>query len=343
MSRSRWIFIVCLIILMLLLCALLVIQVVILSFGTSSDCDIKESSQFFLNNTNQSDIILTFTTMPDRMNKQEFKKAVSSMLLQSRRPKQIRANIPYVLKKTGKTYDIPEWLLNSPVTIYRAEDQGPATKYLSTLQDFKGTKQRILICDDDVVFDQDTVKEYEKAIQNFPESAVAAFGAEFKRKVNTDNNSLDDIYFQETECDIYAGKIHPIMAMFFPHKKLESISEKINSKSIDMVYGAFTYCIAADMVNPDELALFDTMPKEAYFVDDVVMSANLSANNISKKVIHHLPVPRITYSSFLSSVFSYLFHTTHESEALSQTVNVEHKNDNVMIRHFKHVWGTKPF
>jgi len=334
--------IICLVLLLFFLIAILFLLVMFFTMGVSSNCNIQQSSEFYNQNTDISNIIITFTTMPDRLQSDLFQKMVSSALSQSVRPQEIRAHIPYKLKKTGKEYIIPDWLSATKVNIVRVEDHGPATKFLSAVKDYQSTNQRFLVCDDDIVLDTDAIKEFQLAANKYPNLAIAPFGTVFHRKIDPDSQQVKDVHFEEKTglCQSYMGKGHHAFKLILPNH-LQFVGEK-SIKSVDLLYGCFTYSITANMVNYDELTDWKNMPKQAFFVDDVVLSAHLAKNRVPKVVLPNLPIQRLTYKSLAKAAVFELFKIGFDDEALSANTNTSNDNNNVVIKHFLDVWGTKP-
>lgn len=85
-------------------------------------------------------IIASLTTTPTRINFIE--PTINSILNQTISIEAIELNIPYVFKRTGEKYEIPEWLIDleknnknnkCELRIYRTEDYGAITKVAPTL------------------------------------------------------------------------------------------------------------------------------------------------------------------------------------------------------------------
>ena len=82
--------------------------------------------------SNENHLVVTMTTLPERIISNHFKKVINSLLNQSLKPKYIILNIPYLYK--NKKYIIPNWITkNRNIKINRCEDKGPATKFLGSL------------------------------------------------------------------------------------------------------------------------------------------------------------------------------------------------------------------
>jgi hypothetical protein len=317
----------------LVLLVILLIILIITDFAESCSCDINESSRKYLNNKNISDIVVTFTTMPQRLKSATFKKCVSSILTQSLRAQEIRINIPYILKKTGENYIIPEWLSKTPVIIVRPEDEGPATKYLETLRHYKDTKQKILVYDDDSILPPNTILKYDKFMKEYPNTVIATFGTLLNRKKNKNGETVA-VTDSEDKAIQFAGKYH--MCTHFCYKHLQKVMKSDKIQKVDFIYGVNGYCLVADMVDVNVLSDFKSMPKSAFFVDDIVMSGHLASRNIPRVVGYDLECTRMTYENIFG-VLKHYFDGSNK-ETLSLTANSSNKNNATMIEYFSPHW-----
>jgi len=114
-------------------------------------------------------IILTLTTIPSRLSDSSdygIKSCIESLLNQNYNEYEIHINIPGRSKQTGEEYIIPEWLKeisNDKLKIFSdLEDLGPVTKIYYTLQRITNPESIIIVCDDDLVYHPDMIKEHIK-------------------------------------------------------------------------------------------------------------------------------------------------------------------------------------
>jgi len=112
--------------------------------------------------------IISLTTIPSRLAAEYdagIKSCISSLLSQEYPGTYyIHFNIPLQLKSTGEEYIIPQWLTdivktNSNFLIYRTDDLGPITKFYPTIQRTKNPDTIIVVCDDDLVYHPEMLKE----------------------------------------------------------------------------------------------------------------------------------------------------------------------------------------
>lgn len=327
--------------LFLMIVALILTIVIFISYGEPDDCDIYLSSKFYDTNSNISDIVISLTTMPARLQSSAFQKNISVMLTQSIRPQEIRINIPHVLKKSGKKYEVPEWLEKISVTIVRCEDEGPATKYLPTLRHFAGTKQKVLIYDDDNLMPLTSIKNYQKLMAKYPNSVIGAYGNRLSRHFDADNKLISTSTDPSLEGTTFYGKIFWLIPILTAASRWQQVSVEKEIEKVDIIFGYTGYCLTADMVDVDKLSDFQSMPKEAFFVDDVVLSGHLAARNISRIVAREIEFPRMTYLAALRAFKNTVFPNSTD-ETLSATVNKDNKNNATMINHFFTAWGESP-
>ena len=125
-------------------------------------------------------IIASLTTIPSRIDL--ILSTIQSIAAQTIPVDSIEINVPYIFKRTGETYEIPEWLIDleqssknskCEIRIFRTEDYGAITKIAPTLlrhKDKEGTY--IWSVDDDFIY---------------PENMVAVLYREFS---STDNYVL---------------------------------------------------------------------------------------------------------------------------------------------------------
>src|SRR5687768_8477868 len=93
--------------------------------------------------------VFSLTTTPDRINR--IRPTLESLRDQTRPANAIYLNVPYYSRKTGKPYQLPEWLDDFPeVTVVRCEDYGPATKLIPALELEKDPETIIIVVDDDI-------------------------------------------------------------------------------------------------------------------------------------------------------------------------------------------------
>ena len=118
-------------------------------------------------------VILTLTTVPNRLKNKSpygFKAVIYSLMNQAYENFELHLNIPNINKKTGEEYIIPEWLKEidgmwvrrNRLRIYRTEDFGPITKLYPTVQRITDQNTKIIVVDDDLIYDSRMIEEHLK-------------------------------------------------------------------------------------------------------------------------------------------------------------------------------------
>lgn len=192
-------------------------------------------------------IVITMTTIPERINKMH--PTIASLLDQSIKADEIALNLPWKTRK-GKSYDIPKWLSEiKEVKIYRVnEDEGPATKLLPTLRRETNPDTKILVVDDDVIYNSKTLEKLLK-VHDKRKCAVTQYGI-----VLQPDGSLPSTYSR--------------VEGFFTY-----------SRKVDLLQGFSGFLVTPSMF-PKEVYDLKLGPKEAISVDDIWFSGWLAYNNI---------------------------------------------------------------
>ena len=105
-------------------------------------------------------IIVSLTTSPKRIH--TLKAVLKRLMSQTVQPDKIVLNLPHVFKRTGETYDIPDYLHQPWLYINRCEDIGPATKILPTRELVKDPDTIIISVDDDIIYRKTMIASFLK-------------------------------------------------------------------------------------------------------------------------------------------------------------------------------------
>ena len=105
-------------------------------------------------------ILVSLTTSPTRIH--TLKPILKRLMEQTVQPDKIVLNVPYVFKRTGETYTIPEYLYQPWLHINRCEDIGPATKIIPTRELVKDPETIIISVDDDILYKKDMIETFLK-------------------------------------------------------------------------------------------------------------------------------------------------------------------------------------
>jgi hypothetical protein len=307
------------------------------SYIVPLDSNLFQAKKFFEYNNNVSDIVISLTTMPRRLRSKSFKKVVEAMLLQKMRAKEIRINIPHVLKKTGQKYVVPKWLERLPVTIIRCEDYGPATKYIPTLRHYikENPLQKILIYDDDAIMPPNTISGYNRYLKKFPCATLTAKGNLLKRRkmyiVGSYNRGYNYISATHPTLKLVLGILY--LGQSYPRY----LVSKNRCKSVDIIFGGAGYLIQPWMFDIEELCDYSKMPKEAFYVDDIVISGFLAKRGIKRLVVPELQLPKVTSDVAMNYISGFIKFP--DPESLYSNHNRDDTNNNVMTNFFRKYWN----
>jgi hypothetical protein len=125
-------------------------------------------------NPRPSEVIVTLTTIPSRLGL--IAPTLKSLLRQTARPREIRLCLPPWSEREQRAYVVPEWLHGLRcVTVVRCADEGPATKFLSTLR-ASPPDQLVLVVDDDRIYHAGLLEALARQAAAAPDRAFAAAG-----------------------------------------------------------------------------------------------------------------------------------------------------------------------
>lgn len=126
-------------------------------------------------------VVITLTTVPERMNSGTIELAIVSLCEQSDSDYEVHLNIPYVYNVTNEQYVIPDWLNQlrnrySHLRVFRTDDFGPPTKIVPTLKRISNLETIIIVVDDDNTYNCDMVREHRKYQSIISDSALCYHG-----------------------------------------------------------------------------------------------------------------------------------------------------------------------
>lgn len=259
---------------------------------------------------NRSDIIISFTTIPERI--EEIDLTLKSLLWQDRTPASINLYLPYKSFRNGLEYVIPERFtrLKSLNIIRVEEDFGPASKFIHALRSLP-EDQKILVVDDDNIYPQSYVSQFEQASDKNPESIVCASGWRVP----------DDLIDKPTTFWSNITKTPPTPV---PGTRVSK------NYQTDIIQGYSGYVLKPSFFDMEELTNYEGVPKQVRFVDDVWVSAHAKV----EKII--FPMKRFCYSPFFKGDF-------YKSSSLAKINNhgkEDHydRNNSVALRYFESKW-----
>jgi glycosyltransferase involved in cell wall biosynthesis len=153
-------------------------------------------------------VVITLTTVAERLSDTKYGEngiisCIKSLQNQSYTDFEIHFNIPYISAYSMEKYVIPDWLHQfDKVKIFRMDDLGAATKIIPTIERITNPETIIIVCDDDLVYHEDMVKEH---VKNQSERDCA-FGYD---SLGTDEPKFNDVrdYFVVSVPFEMSGKI----------------------------------------------------------------------------------------------------------------------------------------
>lgn len=123
------------------------------------------------------------TTIPNRLNTQiltnGIKPTLDILTNLSYQNYEVHLNVPFVNKKTGEEYIIPEWLINydsDKLKIFRTEDFGSITKLIPTIDRLSDPNDIIITVDDDLFYIDGFIEYHLKKREQYPNCAIGFAG-----------------------------------------------------------------------------------------------------------------------------------------------------------------------
>ena len=126
--------------------------------------------------------LITLTTGPNRLNasnQQSLKTLFEILLNLTYTNYEIHFNIPFMCKKTGEEYIIPDWLdelVSEKFKIYRTLDYGSITKILPTILRINDPETIIITVDDDLIYIDGFIEYHLEKRKAYPDAALGFAG-----------------------------------------------------------------------------------------------------------------------------------------------------------------------
>ena len=219
-------------------------------------------------------VIGSLTTIPGRYNK--LRRTLKSLEAQEYRLDAIYLGIPHRSRRLNTEYPELPADITSMCTVVKCEnDYGPCTKIVGGLQSETDSDTIIITFDDDVVYSPNLVSILMTRHLQFPQAAIGSsgillkYGFPFYSTVNNCSNNWNSLTgFNVPEngraVDILCGFSSVLyLRKFFPH--------------VEKLHENFLHFPLAD--------------NDVYFNDDIMISAYLSAHNIERRIVPHVPPP----------------------------------------------------
>ncbi|RJE72725.1 MULTISPECIES: hypothetical protein [Reichenbachiella] len=259
-----------------------------------------------MSNKPRSKAVISLSVLPTRF--KGLTPTLNSLTDQSVLPEKIILNLPKAFERDKAEYIIPDYVTNHPLVEINwiEKDMGPATKLLPTLNLYENEPEKlIIIVDDDQLYPKGMVENYINQSKSLPDAAMTLSGW-------TVPSSFD-----------HGDKVQLYGAIVRIYRKDTSVDEPVR---VDCLQGAASFAVKPKLFDRGVFD-FDNAPREAFFVDDIWVSGNLSR---CKSPVYVVPAP-FRYGRFVSLRQSAEF-------GLSSTVNADNTNNNKLYRYFQKEW-----
>ena len=266
--------------------------------------------QAWQDNSLRSDAIVSLTTIPSRL--PLIGLTLKSLMRQRLAPARIVLNLPRFSRRENTPYEVPEFLQGlRSVHIRWCEDLGPATKLLPSLMG-EDADQRIVVVDDDRIYPDNLIEDLVAAAKRQPNTVASMRGwvvpPDLTDRPTTLWRKLSRVPSAPT----------PVRA--------RSISSPIR---VDIIMGVSGYLVQPSFFDLAGIMDYSAAPREAFFVDDVWISA-------------HLKVPRFVipsaHVSYQPKQYKGIFDRTALSEINNGPRDDGLRNNTIVIRHFPKKW-----
>jgi len=192
-------------------------------------------------------IIASLTTIPSRIDL--IFATIQSILNQTIPIDSIEVNIPFIFKRTGETYEIPEWLIDlekstknskCEVRIFRTEDYGAITKIAPTLLRYKDKKDTyIWSVDDDFVYPENMVAVLYREFRTTTKYVLSHSGGFWKYNVDSKECVGYNSFRREGFVDFIEGFASVLYPSFIIQRDFEDYviktSETVDCRNSDDV------------------------------------------------------------------------------------------------------------
>ncbi len=256
-----------------------------------------------------SGLVVTLTTIPSRLHK--IAPTLKSLLRQSARPAEIRLCLPAWSVREARPYETPAWLgALRCVTVTRCEDEGPATKFLSTLRAVEPGRA-VVVVDDDRVYHPRLLECYAALAAAHPGEAIGGAGWSVPEDLIDRPTTLR----ARLEGAVYV----PVRG-----NQLRAVRE------VDILMGVHSYVVRPEFFDLAALGDFSGAPAAVRQVDDVWISAHCQA----LKRVHPL---RMSYVDYLP--WEYHGHQRATSLGrLNRADDPAERGNSIALRHLSAHW-----
>ena len=202
----------------------------------------------------ETNFIISLTTLPSRY--ESLKQCLKSLLEQNYDNYEIHLNIPKNNKLEGP-YKHKLEFNNDKLKIYYVDDIGPISKLFYTLERTKNMNQRIISVDDDIIYNKNMLKEYNKILSNsnYLDCCIGFAGI---YPLNNNNT----FWVSNNKKPVYAGIIEGYKSACYKRNFFDdNFFTSIKKKNMEWAYN------------------------KIYYEDDVIISSYLGYKKIIKVVM----------------------------------------------------------
>jgi hypothetical protein len=258
----------------------------------------------------RADIVVCLTTTPTRAARLE--PTLRSLLDQSVAPARVRLHLPRWSLREDRAYEIPDFLQGlSMVELVRCEDEGPATKLLPALRDFAGRpEQRILVVDDDRIYQRHLVEDFDAASALHPTAAIAGRGWVVPGDLLDRPTTLLSSLLQRPPAPIACTRVR-------------------GPRAVDVMQGMSGYLVRPRYFDLAALTDYRDAPPEARRVDDVWISGHC---RVPRAVV---PMRHTNFDSLWDARF---YGRTAISRANRGGGRLEARANTIVLRHLASRW-----
>jgi len=269
-----------------------------------------ELDRFWSRNSRRCDAVVSLTSIPSRLPLIEA--TLKSLMRQTLAPRRIMLNLPRFSRREGVAYEVPAFLTGiEAVSIRWCEDVGPATKLLPSLAaEVPGAP--IIVVDDDRIYPASLVADLMAAAERDPASAFCMSGWVVPSDLVDRPTTVWSNLRMLPPAPIRARRLSKPLA-------------------VDIVQGLSGYLVRPSFFDLAAVVDYSQAPREAFFVDDVWVSAHCQARRFV------IPAARANYQPKLHRGF---YGRTSLGRINRGPGPDSRRNNSIVIQHFPQRWMT---
>jgi hypothetical protein len=259
-------------------------------------------------NPRRSDVVVTLTTLPSRIDRIE--PTLKSLLRQTVRPAAIRLNVPRTSRRERTEYHVPDrFKALRVIAIAAVDDYGPATKLIPALLE-SPPGQRLLVVDDDRIYQPYLLEQLAAESDRHPETAFASSGWDAPEDLTDRPTTLMATLRGRAPAPIKCTRVRGV-------------------RQVDIMQGLGGYLVKPAFFDLAAVVDYAAAPGAAFFVDDVWISAHCRA----RKAV--AAGRRTNFPSLLDARF---FKRSSVALINRGTGGPASRNNTIMLRYFADRW-----